>query len=1340
MQHKLKQCKKKSFGKWLFGARRFWGILMVLSILLASLMESPGGSLVASQAKAAAKASTKSAKIRLVFTSDIHGQLTTTNYETGKSYTKGGLARAYTLIKNARKTYGEANTWLFDIGDTMYDTSTEYIWQNDPDTIQPVYRAMATMDYDAITLGNHDFDYGFSYIQSQLKGAELSKKVVVSNVYDAGSGEPIWAENKIITKEVEATDGSKVSIKIGIVGETIPKLSSKYSDYKAVLATEDIVANTKKQAAALKAKGADLVVVLAHSGFGIEVPEEMEKNVSYALTKIPEVDVVLCGHQHKVFPSQEAASAEFYKLPGVSKSTGLVNGKNLVMAPDRGKGIGVVDLTVKKQSDGVSISKRNSDVWLVAEKNPAADKSLNDDFMGKWKDEILATYTNTLGVLEYGLKLQNYFGLIDDSAALQLANNSMIQFAMDYVNKTGTQYKDLPIIAAAKYKAFGQEDRGDYIDISGDMMEADAGKILNYNGYINLYTISGKQLREWLEWSASAYTTAGNRNELLGKGMTDYVNSNGLCTLLGEEYQDDWGSFYVFDGVEYVIDTSVNPRYNRAGQKVNDTKRITSLTLNGEPVSDNQKFLLACNRITETNEALAGLTTQTIKTGYNRCHTIFINYLKQLNKTGSIYANVDRNWRVSMPSQYSYVVMSGEDSASTAVTRDWYEKTLGVEDGYVYYQMKTPDKEDKNGPNIVLTPMTMVETNNNIKVLIQSNDESGVQEVRYIFGKFTADNVVAWYQAAKVDASNSFEASVNGVYTVMAMDGKGNRSVSYINVDNINRGVLQAPTVATYTNRKSKISGTAEPGSKIFFEVGDGTIYESQVDASGKFSYALPNQKAGTTVLARVQDDTGRVSANTTVTVKRTGPNYPTVKAVKNTVKSISGNTNDSNVKLAALIGDKVYVAKDGGSASYQKSEIYSDGLKIVPTTVTISKSGSFTMSIPAQRSSAKVKLYTIDNAGRASRAVSKTVKESGPNMPTIFAVCDAENQVSGRVYRKSQDRAFDVTVSVDDQEYTGQTDGKGYYTIKTKNLSKDTRITVYAEDTTEDGTVRKSASNSYQVKDVNQFVEPNGDLTIAPITDKVFEITGNYSEEDCTVYLKVKGKVYELVTDDVGDFSLELDEELEAGAIVYALTRFENAGIETAAKMTVQKGVPNRPFLINEEIRNTTTTVKVHSEEKCTVTVQVGSTKYTSSKAAYNSEEDMYLYEIEIPKTNGGTKVKIYAKNSAGTSKALTETIVQSAPNTPSTTTVKEGDKKITGTVSLILPEEDSDTEPTVNNTGTKVYAKIGGKTYEGKIKKDGSFTIQIPEQKKGAVITIWASNDRGGNGPKKVIKVAKK
>ena len=121
----------------------------------------------------AAKNETETVDLRILGTTDLHGQLDSYDYEQGVDYNNGGLARVLDLINKTKAELPGTNTITLDAGDVLFDYSTEYIFSADQEAIQPIYKAMKLVGYDAITLGNHDFDYGYDYILRQLDGSGL---------------------------------------------------------------------------------------------------------------------------------------------------------------------------------------------------------------------------------------------------------------------------------------------------------------------------------------------------------------------------------------------------------------------------------------------------------------------------------------------------------------------------------------------------------------------------------------------------------------------------------------------------------------------------------------------------------------------------------------------------------------------------------------------------------------------------------------------------------------------------------------------------------------------------------------------------------------------------------------------------------------------------------------------------------------------------------------------------------------------------------------------------------------------------------------------------------------
>ncbi len=967
------------------------------------------------------------ANLRFIFTSDLHGQITTEDYEKGTVFTTGGLCRTVSLIKEAKSEVPENNTLLFDLGDNMYDYTTDYIYNYDDTVLQPIYKALSMVGYDAITLGNHDFEYTLSYIQRQLKDSGLESKVVLSNVKDVNTGKSIWAENKIFEKELMTSSGRTMKVKVGVIGETIPELSDKRENYKGVLQPESIIKNVEKEVSDLKEKGADVIVVIAHSGVGAEVVNDSSHNVGYALTKIEGVDAVLCGHKHANFPVASGTKYDFY--PGVDLTTGLVNGKSLIQVKSRGGSVGIADLQLSDTDNKISIVGRNTAIRNV-NANTEVDQAISD-CMGEWTKIFLSDCSEILSEIGNQTELQNYFGTQEDTDLMQLMNNIKIGYGLEYIYNTATEYKGYPVVGVSPYLKYGSGDSVDYVDITGDFKRSNIYDMVVHRTRLYVYEMTGAQIREWLEWSAGCYATQGE-NLLSKEDFPSFSGEKPLQYALQEKYLTEWKNFFVFDGIEYEINPSVAPRYSEAGKKINDTSRITSLTRNGVPVADTDTFVVVSHEVPDNtlfNTMNPKKITYTTSDQYRGFIESFIN---KMAMTGNLKPLKDNNWSVSYSDQYNYVLKSAKAGQAIADKREWLTSSTGDEigdDGYWYYLLETDQvsKEDKSGPGINAAIVNGNAMTSKGTIVVQAGDFAGVRSVKYKQGKYNINDAV-WSDAKQI-SNGKFTYSKNAIYSILAEDKNGNRSIAYIKTSNIDSNVLAAPVVNTYSNRKNYIEGTAKAGSKIYFQVENGKNYSSTVTSKGTFKYALPPQKAGTKIFVYVVDSKGKTSSRTTVTVKRTGPNKPTLNNnIKTNSKVVSGKTNDVYAYPLVLVDDKtLYVPDSNTEELYKKSSFYNKSYKVVVTNMKMEASGAFQFTLPDYlKSSSKVKLRTIDALSRYSLPHKVGVTLAAPRKPSISQVSNLSKSV--KVYT-AEAECTSATVQVDSKKYASS---KAKYDKKT--------------------------------------------------------------------------------------------------------------------------------------------------------------------------------------------------------------------------------------------------------------------------------------------------------------------
>lgn len=1072
------------------------------------------------------------AEIRLMFTTDLHGNLTTTEYETGAYNSTGTLARCATLFNQARAEKPAGNTFQFDIGDQLYNYSTDYIFEQDSTSVQPIYSAMKSMGYDAITLGNHEFDYNLSYIQNQIANSGLQDICVVSNVKLTSTKKTVWKQNMMLTRTVTLTDGSTMDIKIGIIGETQPGLSGKRSKYSNTLTTEDIVANTQAEAKNLKAQGADLIVVLSHSGVGTaENPENMAPNVSYALTKIPEVDVVLCGHEHRYFPSSSPESAKYYKLSGIDAATGLANGKNLIMVANKGASIGIADLSITRGADNtIQILDRKSSIRNASADVPA-DEAVNNNFLGKWRSIFTATYSNILGEISDAESYNNYFAPVEDNSLIQLINNAKMTRALKVIQTNKTDYANYPVVAATSYVKCGSDDDKEYVSYTDYFLESYLSNLQIYKTGVFLYPISGAQLREWMEWSASAYNTTPPGHNASGSALSaDGTQFN--QTMFQSEWNSDPSNFYIFDGMEYTIDTSIEPRYNFAGTQINNTNRITSLTINGVPVKDNDTLIMATNNLSvSTNPFLVAISDQKIYGAQSiRWRTVIKEYLEAFSLNSTLNHVADDNWNVLTGANSTQILKSALTSEELAIKKNWIISKEGMDSDFIYYlvDLWKKNNNDTAGPNIVATALSDELSHSAVTVMVRANDRSGIAELKYAKGKYT-EKADVWNDAEPI--ADRFDCKENGIYTIFAKDTLGNRRVSYIRILNINADTISAPIVNTFTNRKTEISGIAAPKSTVYIKTPSGKNYSTTATATGEFTCTVAPQDADSTLYVYAVDSNGRTSPRVTITVSRTGPNQPSLDTVKSNSKKVTGNICDTFAYPILYSKEKniVYVPETDGKSLYKASAAYDEGCKIVEVPCTIATAGAFTITLPQYLpGNTGVTLYTLDSSARKSLSVNKTIAQKKPPKPALLTsfVSNATTKIKVscgekcNLYAKvGKKRYSHKTVSYDSSTYSYE------YTIPIPKTNTGTKISVFASNSVGTSAAitarrKETVPNTPKITSVN--------LKKHTVKGSVHFINANHEKSTLSasktkVYLKVNGKKYKAKIASNGNFTIKV-------------------------------------------------------------------------------------------------------------------------------------------------------------------------------------------------------------------------
>ena len=465
--------------------------------------------------------------IKLLGTSDVHGRIVPWSYGADVEDKSGSYAQIATYVKDVRKN--NKNVVLVEVGDAIQDNQID-VFAKDKKYYKdhPIPKVLNEMNYDIFVLGNHEFNFGMKALDEILK--DIKAKKLTANFYHKKNDKRYIDATTIIEKD---------GVKLGIIGLSTP-MSAKFEedtgnlkDMKFTSPTEEARTQVEK----LKAKGVDAIIAVTHMGIDNEnnIPDTGMRDV---INAVDGIDVVIAGHMHKDVPSETI------------KNT-------LITEPHRyGTVVSEVDLTfdindkkevklVKKESKTVPVKALEADKKIVEIYKPYHEKlrELNNVVIGQTANEMVPQET------KHGV-----------SAAFSKDTG-----LSSFINDVEQHYSGADVVT---FSFDNQKARMD----KGDIKKKDI--IFNYRyagGDVTVYEMTGKQLKEYMEWSANYFDT-------IQPGDTEYRYN-------AERKKSKYVTYDIFGGVNYKIDLR-NPK----GSKIVD------LTLaDGKPVTDDMKLKVGMN-------------------------------------------------------------------------------------------------------------------------------------------------------------------------------------------------------------------------------------------------------------------------------------------------------------------------------------------------------------------------------------------------------------------------------------------------------------------------------------------------------------------------------------------------------------------------------------------------------------------------------------------------------------------------------------------------------------------------------------------------------------------------
>lgn len=478
-------------------------------------------------------ATTREVKLKLIETSDIHGNFFPYNFITQQDW-NGSFARVYTYVQQERQTYGD-NLLLMDNGDILQGQPSAYYY-NFMDTVS-THITVAMMNYMGFVvgnMGNHDVEAGHSVYDRWIK--QCNFPVLGANIIRTSDGQPYLKPYEIIER-----DGIKIAV-LGMITPAIPTWLPE-TLWKG-LSFADMEQTARKWIPIIQEKEKpDVVIGLFHAGKEARtVAGKYREDASAEIAeRIPGFDIIMMGHDHRRFCGK-IANAQ-------GDSVLLINPAN------NGRTVGDIEICLTVDEDKVvrkSIQGTLTDMdKLQPSQEFMAQFTPQYQAVKTFVSEKVGTFTETISTRPA------YFGpsaFIDFIHSLQL-------------DLTGA---DISFAAPLSFDAEIKE---------GDIRISDMFNLYKYENMLYTMELTGKEIKGFLEESYAIWTNqmqSADDHLLL---LTERKDGNGY-TFTNPSFNFDSAA-----GIIYTVDVT-----KPAGEKVT----IQSLA-DGEPFDLNKTYRVALN-------------------------------------------------------------------------------------------------------------------------------------------------------------------------------------------------------------------------------------------------------------------------------------------------------------------------------------------------------------------------------------------------------------------------------------------------------------------------------------------------------------------------------------------------------------------------------------------------------------------------------------------------------------------------------------------------------------------------------------------------------------------------
>lgn len=522
--------------------------------------------------------------IVILGTSDMHGNIWGWTYEDGTETTNNGIARVYTCLQQVREE--NPVTFLVDGGDEIQGTLlTDDIANKEPENPHPVIAAMNLMGYDAMTLGNHEFNWGVPTMMQILSTAEF----------------PILAQN-IRTAEGSCLTGAgwtiveRGGIRLAIIGVTTPAIPIWDGTKDGIEdLTYEAASTAVQKAIAEIGDRADLIMVSAHMGVEAQYDEDGgTDSARKILEDNPEVDILQVAHMH-VTVNEKIGNVP---VGGVRNAAREVARFDLTL--DENKKVIDSTVTILDMAD-YEPSEEIREIPVVRADH---DRAVALAGAGGGDDDSDAEKGPPVGYTTAKFQPENEIRGIPEYRLRDTA-------VPDLILKIEQENAGADVASTALFR-----DDSDLPE--GEIYYRNIFNIYKYDNTLYRLTVTGAELKKYMEWSVQCYHQwkPGDINISFDPEYPSYVHD-------------------LFTGVEYEINLS-----KPAGE------RIENVVFRGRPLRDDDVLTLAVNNY-RYSAALKTANLVYGMRDWESSNSIRDMIVAYFGQHSPVAPETDNNWRIT---------------------------------------------------------------------------------------------------------------------------------------------------------------------------------------------------------------------------------------------------------------------------------------------------------------------------------------------------------------------------------------------------------------------------------------------------------------------------------------------------------------------------------------------------------------------------------------------------------------------------------------------------------------------------------------------------------------------